>query len=217
MGVIGLTRDGRADQRGGMADANIRRNFDKDFYERYYGRRASAVVTEADIARLARFILGYLDYLGVPVRTVLDAGCGTGLLGRVLGRVDPSMEYYGIDPSEYLCDKYGWTQTSIADFKSRRRFDLIVCRDVLQYAGDREVRASIHNITRLCRGAFYLDVPTKDDFDDGLLDERKTDRRIHVRTAAWYRRLVDPHFVSAGGGVFIPRDSDTVVLALERS
>jgi SAM-dependent methyltransferase len=195
---------------------SVRKDFDEDFYERYYGCGSSAVVTESDVARLARFLLAYLDYLGVRVRTVLDAGCGVGMLGRVLERLDDSIEYLGIDPSEYLCEAYGWVQSSVAGFKSKRRFDLIVCRDVLQYASDREARASIDNVARLCRGAFYLDVPTKDDFDEGLLDERKTDRRIHVRSAAWYRRLVDRHFQSVGGGLFIPKDSGTVVLALER-
>jgi 2-polyprenyl-3-methyl-5-hydroxy-6-metoxy-1,4-benzoquinol methylase len=199
-----------------MTRPNIRRNFDRDFYERYYGRRASAVATEEDAERLARFLLSYLGYLGVRVRTVLDAGCGVGMLGRALDRLDKDIEYFGTDPSEYLCNEYGWAQNSIAEFKSRRRFDLIVCRDVLQYVTDKEVRTSIDNIARHCRGSFYLDVPTKDDFDEGLLDERKTDPRIRVRSAAWYRRRVDPHFQSVGGGLFIPRDSDTVVLALER-
>jgi SAM-dependent methyltransferase len=199
-----------------MGRRPIRTEFDQDYFERYYGRRASAVVTEADIDRLARFVLAYLDYLRVPVRSVLDAGCGVGQFKRALGRVRPGTAYTGIDVSEYLCRRYGWEQSSIAEFSSRRRFDLVVCRDVMQYLDATAVRAGIDSIARHCRGAFYFDVPTRDDFADGLLDEDKTDRDIHVRSARWYRRILGRHFISAGGGVFIPKDSDTVVLALER-
>lgn len=199
-----------------MPKRDIRCTFDRDFFERYYSRGESAVVTEDDIERLARFVLSYLDYLGVEVHSVLDAGCGTGMLGRVLRRLRPSVRYTGLDTSPYLCEEYGWVHSTLAGFRTRRRFDLVVCRDVLQYLDGREARASIDNLARLCRGAFYFDVPTRDDFDDGLLDRARTDSRIHVRGARWYRRLLDRHYVSAGGGVFVPRDSGTVVLALER-
>jgi hypothetical protein len=49
-----------------------------------------------------------------------------------------------------------------------------------------------------------------------MLDLRKTDRRIHVRGAAWYRRRLREHFVNAGGGVFLSPRSRAVLLALER-
>jgi SAM-dependent methyltransferase len=195
----------------------IRTEFDRDFFERFYDDRSSAVVSIEDMVVLARFVLSYMDYLGIPTGSVLDAGCGTGLLKTALRRVRPTMQYTGIDPSPYLCRKYGWRRSSMAAFRSRERFDLIVCRDVMQYIGAREVRASIANLARLCAGALYFDVPTRDDFDDKLLDEDKTDKHIHVRGARWYRRLLDRHFIAVGGGVFVPRDADTVVLALERT
>lgn len=201
----------------GERPPGIRRTFDREFFERYYERTSSAVVSVEEMTLLARFLLAYMDYLGVAVGSVLDAGCGTGLFEQALREVRPNVRYTGVDPSPYLCEKYGWRQSSIAEFRSRTRFDLIVCRDVMQYIDGNEVRESIYNLARLCRGSLYFDVPTSDDFDAGLLDEHRTDNRIHVRSARWYRRHLDRHFVSAGGGVFIPRDSDTVVLALERT
>jgi SAM-dependent methyltransferase len=198
-----------------MKKPMVRRSFDKSFYDRYYARSSTAVVTPDEIHRLVKFILSYLEYLGVPVRTVLDTGCGVGLWKRALQRLDRDIEYTGIDSSYYLSKKYGWVRSSIAGFKSRQKYDLVVCQDVLQYAEDEEVRQSIDRIAGLCRGAFYLDVPTKEDVNGGALDIRKTDTNIHLRSVRWYRKRVDRYFIGAGGGVFIPKRSSTVLLALE--
>jgi len=71
-------------------------------------------------------------------------------------------------------------------------------------------------MSRVCAGALYFDAPTSDDIDDELLDMKRTDRAIHVRSADWYRRLLRREFVNAGGGVFVKKDARAVILALER-
>jgi SAM-dependent methyltransferase len=174
------------------------------------------VVGADEVLKRARFVTSYLDHLQLDVRRVLDAGCGTGLWKRALLRIDRDLEYVGIDPSEYLCRRYGWTQATIDAFASRRKFDLVVCQDVLQYADDDTVVRSFAAIARVCRGALYFDVPTREDIDDGLLDMRRTDRAIHVRTARWYRARLMKDFVNVGGGVFLRRGARAVALALER-
>ncbi|MDH4036300.1 MAG: class I SAM-dependent methyltransferase [Candidatus Krumholzibacteria bacterium] len=195
---------------------DIRSQFDRAFFERFYQRSSTAVISADDVYRRARFVLAYLAHLQLEVHSVLDAGCGTGLWKKALRRVDRDIAYTGIDPSEYLCRRYGWTQTAIADFAPRRTFDLVVCQDVLQYVDDTGVRRSIAAMKRACAGALYFDVPTTDDIDDGLLDMKLTDRAIHVRGAEWYRRLLRKSFVNAGGGVFLKKNASAVILALER-
>jgi 2-polyprenyl-3-methyl-5-hydroxy-6-metoxy-1,4-benzoquinol methylase len=194
----------------------VRKTFDRSFYERFYFNPGTAVVTADDILKLARFVLAYLDYLGINVDGVLDAGCGVGLWRRALRTLARDVEYTGIETSDYLCERYGWEQSTIASFRSRRKFDLVVCQDVLQYVGDNDTKRSIDNLTRLCRGGLFFDVPTKEDISEGALDSRKTDGDIHLRSARWYRRLLDRDFIAVGGGLFIPRRNKTVVLALER-
>jgi len=194
---------------------DVRRSFDRSYFDHFYANRATAVTSAAEVFRRARFVHAYLTHLQIDVRSVLDAGCGTGLWKRALKRIDRRIAYTGIDPSAYLCRRYGWTQSAIADFKSRKKYDLVVCQDVLQYADAEEVRRSLDALTRVCRSALYFDVPTRDDIDAGLLDMKRTDRAIHVRSAAWYRRLFRKEFINAGGGVFIRRNSRAVVLALE--
>ena len=199
-----------------MAKKPIRKDFDQAFFEHYYDRKSTLVLNEDDVFRRVCFVLAYLAHLQVPMHSVLDAGCGTGLWKRGLHSIDRSIKYTGIDPSEYLCRKHGWIQSSVADFKSKQKFDLVVCQDVMQYMSNDEAERSIRTIARVSRGALYFDVPTRDDINDGYLDMRKTDKRIHVRSAAWYRTRLSTHFVNAGGGVFITNRSRAIVLALER-
>jgi SAM-dependent methyltransferase len=194
----------------------VRSDFDRAFFARFYHAPATAVVSRDDVVTRARFVLAYLAYLQIPVRAVLDAGCGTGLWKRALRRLDRSIDYTGLDPSEYLCRRYGWIRGSVADFSSRRRFDLVVCQDVMQYMDADEVDRGLAAMARACRGALYFDVPTRDDIDAGLYDMRRTDRRIHVRGAVWYRRRLSRHFESAGGGVFISPRARATLLSLER-
>jgi len=199
-----------------MSTPTVRRNFDRAFFKRYYHDASTAVAHSGEALRRARFVLAYLDFLCVDVKNVLDAGCGVGLWRRALRRIDPSIAYTGIDTSEYLCQRYGWTRASITEFRSRQKFDLVICQDMLQYLDGSEVRRAVDSLARLCRGACYVDVPTREDVAERTLDLTRTDRRIHLRGVRFYRRLLDPHFVAAGGGVFIPRNARATILALER-
>jgi SAM-dependent methyltransferase len=199
-----------------MKKKPVRKDFDREFFRRFYEQESTAVIDESDVFRRACFVLAYLAHLRVHVHSVLDAGCGTGLWKRALAGIDESIEYTGIDPSEYMCRRHGWIQSTVADFRPKRKFDLVVCQDVMQYMDSDEVARSFANLARLCRGALYFDVPTSDDIDDGYLDMRKTDRNIHIRSAAWYRKKLEKDFVNAGGGVFVASRSRAIVLALER-
>jgi 2-polyprenyl-3-methyl-5-hydroxy-6-metoxy-1,4-benzoquinol methylase len=200
-----------------MTKSRIRSDFDKAFFRRYYENPNTAVTDQEEIDRLAKFVVSYLDYLRVPVHTVLDVGCGVGMWRQALDNHGRTIDYTGIDVAEYVCEKYGWTRASIASFQSDRKYDLIVCQDVLHYLSDDDVRDGVANMAKMCRGALYLDVMTKEDSDADVYDPDRTDSRMRVRSAAWYRRLVNRHFFGCGGGMFIPKNSQAIVLELERS
>ena len=92
---------------------------------------------------------------------MLDAGCGVGLLRAPLMRRLKRAHYTGLEISEYLCERYGWQQGALQSWRSRERFDLVVCYDVLQYLTTAEARAAIANLGRLCRGALYFSALTR--------------------------------------------------------
>lgn len=188
--------------------------FNAAYYRRYYSDPRTRVRTAAANARLAGYVFGYLEHLGIPVRRVVDLGCGLGQWRRQVADHRPRAEYTGVEISPYLCEKFGWTRSSAAEFRGRGRYDLVLCQSVFQYLGDAEARSAVENIARLCRGAVYLEIITKGDWETHC-DKRLTDGSVHLRESAWYRKLLGRHFRSAGGGLFIPKDSPVVLYDLE--
>jgi 2-polyprenyl-3-methyl-5-hydroxy-6-metoxy-1,4-benzoquinol methylase len=188
--------------------------FNEAYYRRFYLDSRTRVRSSTAEARLADFVFGYLGHLGIPVKRVLDVGCGLGKWRSLAARHHPRATYTGVEISPYLCAKYGWTQSSAADFRGRGRYDLVLCQSVLQYLGDEEARLAVANLARLCRGAVYLEIITKRDWQMHC-NRSMTDGKIHLREDRWYRDLLAAHFRSAGGGIFLPKDSPVVLYELE--
>ncbi len=84
--------------------------FDREYYRRFYFDGRTAVTSRVEMRARARLIAAYADHIGLPVRRMLDAGCGIGLLRAPLQRAFPRARYTGLEYSEYLCKRYGWTQ-----------------------------------------------------------------------------------------------------------
>jgi hypothetical protein len=56
----------------------IRKTFDRAYYSRFYGDAAARRAYRREEERLGDFVCAYLEYLGQPVRNVVDIGCGLG-------------------------------------------------------------------------------------------------------------------------------------------
>lgn len=194
--------------------AKVRTAFDGAYYERFYGDPSTRISDAEDDTKLARFVLAYLDYLGVEVRTVLDLGCGTGRWKAALHSVRPDLEYTGVEISEVMCERHGWNPGSVVTWDGPPA-DLVVCHGVLQYLTDDEAKAAIENLGRLADKAMYLELVTREDWEDNV-DQKLTDGEIHFRKIKWYRKRLAEHFESAGGGVFLPHRSPVVLYELER-
>ena len=136
---------------------------------------------------------GIVDYVGVRVRRILDAGCGVGLLRAPLLARYPRARYEGLEASPFLCRKFGWTQGSLAEFSPPRRYDLVVCHDVLQYLDQGSAARSIANLARLSHAALYFSALTRGDWRHAA-DQSRTDRDVHLRPAAWYRARLRRRF-----------------------
>lgn len=194
--------------------ARPRTAFDAAYYRRYYLDPATRVDHPRARRRLAVFVLAGLDHLGIPVRRVLDLGCGMGHWRKELAALRPSARYIGVEASPWLCGKLGWERGTVDGYRGRGRHDLVICQSVLQYLDDRAARAGVENLARLCRGALYLEALTREDWDRHC-NRKVTDGRVHLRPAAWYRRLLARRFRPVGGGIWIPKDSEVVLYELE--
>jgi SAM-dependent methyltransferase len=188
--------------------------FDAAYYTRFYRDAGTRVSDRAQTERLARFLGGYLSYLEQPVRNIIDLGCGLGQLRAPLQRVFRGASYLGVELSEYACERYGFTQGSVVDFKHRSRFDLVICRGVLQYLDAPSATRALENLSRLCRGCLYLEALTSEDWANNA-DRALTDGEVYLRPARFYRKRLTPHFQPAGGGIFVHERSPAVLYALE--
>ena len=170
--------------------------FDKAYYDRFYRNPDTRAVTPAAARRQAEFIAAYLRYLEVPVKRILDIGCGTGTVLRALGSAFPRARSTGVEFSSYLCERYGWV---------RDRWSIIgrpvsrsgVCNDVLAYLDDTECAFAIENLAAICAGALFLGVLTLEDL--ALCDRRRTDAAQIPRPAELVRERLSRYFMSYRG------------------
>lgn len=185
-------------------EATATQRFDAGFYRRYYLDPRTRVATRAEMARRANLVAAFVKHGEHRVRSILDLGCGLGMMRGPLLRQFPGARYTGVEASPYLCERLGWTRGSAATFRARRPFDLVVCYDVLQYLNSREAAAALRNLAGLCAGVLHFGVLTQEDWDL-YCDRRTTDRKVHIRAADWYRRRLARDFINAGSGMFVRR------------
>jgi SAM-dependent methyltransferase len=187
--------------------------FDRDYYQRFYFDPKTAVVSRAEMNARARLISAYAEHIGLPVRRMLDAGCGIGLLRAPLQRAFPRAVYTGLEYSAYLCERYGWTRGSLADWRADP-FDLVICYDVLQYLDDRTAARAIANLGRLTRGVLYLSALTARDWRDNC-DRTRTDKAVHLRSAEWYGKRLRRYFKPSGTGFWVRRGAPLTTWEME--
>ena len=188
--------------------------FGRDYYQRFYRNARSSVTSQAEMTARANLSAAYVKHIDCPVGSVLDAGCGLGLMRTALLRALPGATYVGLEYSEYLCQKYGWLNGSIADYRPRQPFDLVVCYDVLQYLDDASAAKAMRNFANLCRGVLFFSALTRRDWRENA-DQRRTDPAVTMRTAEWYRTRLRRHFRQIGAGFWIRRGAPLVTWELE--
>jgi SAM-dependent methyltransferase len=191
------------------------RRFDREYYRRYYYDPRTAVVSRAEMRARARLIAAFAAHAGLPLRRILEAGCGTGLLRAPLRRLLPRARYVALEASEYLCRRHGWQHGRIEEYRDRARFDLVICYDVLQYLDAAGAARALANFGRLCRGVLYFSALTRGDFEHNC-DPRRTDSEVHLRSARWYRERLAPRFREAGLGFWVRRGAPLTLWELER-
>ena len=113
---------------------------------------------------LRKIVLNLLPKPSNP--TILDAGCGTGVLLQLIESTNPDSKLFGIDLSPVCC--------SIAQNKSKaeilvgsieklpfpdNKFDIVICLDVLGYFSD--PRTAISELVRVLKkdGTLIINVP----------------------------------------------------------
>lgn len=189
--------------------------FDEAYYQRYYFDKKTSVVDPQHMERLGRFVCSYLKYLRVPVRRVLDVGCGIGLWRDIIARHFPEARFHGVEYSAYLCERFGWERGSVVDYRADEPFDFVICQGVLPYLSAADLKLALRNFASLSRGALYIEAVSHEDWERDILDETLTDPRLFRHRAALYRRGLSQGFIELGGGVWLQRDAEVPLFELE--
>jgi 2-polyprenyl-3-methyl-5-hydroxy-6-metoxy-1,4-benzoquinol methylase len=148
-----------------------------------------------DLRQLARYsvLVGYIRHLG-PSVSILDVGCGAGLLAERL-RGTPYRRYLGIDPVPQAIEQ----AAPVADERTRFQvverpskelgdFDVVVCNEVLYGVPDPE-RLIDDAHTLLPPGGSLLTSIWRHPTDAGL--HRMLDARFELVDAVLARNLTD--------------------------
>jgi 2-polyprenyl-3-methyl-5-hydroxy-6-metoxy-1,4-benzoquinol methylase len=212
---MGETSGHRQQKRSKVHAATPANNFSAAYFRKFYLNAATRVVTAAEMRSRAALIASALKQCQIPVRRILDAGCGIGLLQKPFKEFLPRARYAGLEASEYLCGRFGWTFGSIVDFETRNPYDLVICYDVLQYLPDAEAARAIVNLSRLSRAALYVSALTMEDWRENC-DRSRTDRAVHLRPGAWYRRRLNKWFHYVGFGIWIRKNVTAILWEMER-
>ncbi len=189
--------------------------FDEAYYQRFYFDKKTSVVDPQHMERLGTFVSSYLKYLRVPVQRVLDVGCGIGLWKGIIEQHFPGASYQGVEFSPYLCERFGWQQGSVVDYAASEPFDLVICQGVLPYLNPHDLKAALLNLGRLSKGALYVEAVSREDYEQDIIDEDLTDNRVFRHRAELYRRGLRQGFVEVGGGLWLSREAEVPMFALE--
>lgn len=198
----------------------MRKTYDHAYFDKWYRDPRHSVGSREALQRKVAMAVGVAEYyLGRPIESVLDVGCGEAPWRAPLRALRPDVEYRGLDSSEYAVRRFGRTRNiglatfgQLAELRFDTRFDLVVCSDVLHYVPAREIRAGLAGIVDMLEGVAFLEVFTRRDRVSG-------DRKGYIaRPPAWYLRTFgDAGLLACGSHCYLGLRLMRSVAALERA
>jgi hypothetical protein len=188
--------------------------FDEAYYRRFYKDPSTRVYDQKRHAKLVTGVVSLAEWFGLELREVLDLGAGLGWWGQWFKKHRKETKVLSTELERDICRKYGHVQADITTFRVEKKFDLVVCQGVLPYLDATGAEAALENIASMAGGLLYLEAITKDDMKDAI-DAQRTDLRVELRPASWYRKRLAPHFREIGAGIYAARAAHLPFFALE--
>ena len=192
--------------------------FDRAYFDKWYRHPRHRISDNRALRRQASLAIAAAEYLlERPVRRVLDIGAGEGAWERAIRALRPRARYVGIDPSEYAVRRFGARRNvrpgsfgGLGAVRDLKRFDLVICADVLHYVEGSEVERGARVLGRRLRGVALLHAFTRDDVVEG-------DTSGYMdRSPAFYRRVFQrARLTEVGLGLWVARPLAGRIAALE--
>jgi 2-polyprenyl-3-methyl-5-hydroxy-6-metoxy-1,4-benzoquinol methylase len=151
--------------------------FSSDFYNEAWYKWDDMKVYGPTARHTRRFIFALMKR--ITFKSVLDAGCGTGVLLQQILNKYPDSQLIGSEYSpqglEFAKKRLPQGEFHVLDLSKEhleKQFDLITCIDVLEHIQDD--RAALKNLLAMTKGHMILSVPI------GPLFKAEVDRMGHV-------------------------------------
>ena len=180
------------------------KRYDRAYFDKWY--RRVRVHSTGEMQRKVAMAVALCEYfLRRRIRNVLDVGCGEGAWFPHLRTLRPRISYLGFDPSDYVVERFGATrgvrQGTFGDLNVDRRYDLVICSDVIHYLDEREIKRGLPTLVRATGGIAFLELLTSEEDIVGDLDG------LIRRPASWYRKLfTDAGLIECGPYSWLPKD-----------
>lgn len=188
--------------------------FDDDYYRRFYKDPTTRIYDQHRHAKLVAGVVSLAEWFGLDLIDVLDVGAGLGWWGQWFAKYRKDAKVVSTELEQDICEKYGHQQADITTLRLATKFDLVICQGVLPYLDAAGATAAIENLASMSCGLLYLEAITRDDMKDAI-DAQRTDLRVELRPASWYRKRLAPHFREVGAGIYAARSANLPFFALE--
>lgn len=196
------------------------KNYDRAYFDRWYRDPAHRVRARGETLRKVTMVVALAEYyLGRAITNVLDIGCGEGVWRAPLLKIRPAIEYLGLDSSDYAIRRFGRSRNlrmacfaDLAELRFERRFDLIVCSDVVHYLRAAELIRGLSGFAELLEGLAFIELFTSRDAVDGDVGG------FIARPPAWYRKkFADAGLMACGSHCYLAPHLMRSVSELERA
>ena len=197
---------------------SMTKQYDRRYFDRWYREDDAGVGRGALLRRKVALAVAMAEhYLGRPLRSVLDVGCGEGAWRAPLLKLRPKLAYLGVDSSEYAVARYGSRRNlRLVHFSQLRELrlgapvDLLVCADVLHYLPAADLRRGLSGFAELCHGVAYIETYCRGDAVEG------DKHGFMPRSAAFYRRAIAvAGFAACGSHAYLSPSLAAGAVALE--
>lgn len=196
----------------------MQKRYDRAYFDHWYRKSELRIGARSVLARKVAMAVHVAEYhLGRPLASVLDVGCGEAPWRAVLLALRPGLHYRGLDPSEYVRERYGRSRDiglarfgDLESLRFERRYDLIVCADVLHYVPADELRRGLAGFGELLEGIAFIEVFTS---RDQIVGDREG---FILRPPAWYRsRFREAGLLPCGSHCYLGPRLERAFAALE--
>lgn len=189
------------------------KRYDRAYFDKWY--RRVRVHSAGELQRKVAMAVSLCEYfLRRQIRNVLDVGCGEGAWFPHLRALRPRVSYLGFDTSDYAVERFGASRNirrgSFAELNVDRRYDLVICSDVMHYLTDAEIRSGLPALVRATGGVAFLEALTDEEDIVGDLEG------LIRRPQSWYRRVfTDAGLTECGPYAWLPADVASEAARLE--